>query len=81
MLVDPPTPEQLRTSFEHALQSIINGAKDIQSDTGLDDQTCEVLYALAAQPDPKRDTDITACRMEFARQLDGTHEKEGWNLG
>lgn len=80
MLLTPPTPERLRHTFEEVLGLIVNGAKGFRSDTGLDDQTCEVLYALAAQPNPKRDADIAACRMEFAKQLDGTHEREGWNV-
>ena len=63
-------------AFNRILDDIVAGRiSGVPDDTGLDEQTIEVLELLAAQPD-KIAADIAACRVEFARQLDGTHDVE-----
>lgn len=64
-------------SFNDVLDRIVAGELErVPSDTGIDQQTIDVLNLLAAQPDPKTPADIEACRIEFGRQLDGTHAEE-----
>lgn len=71
------TSEELTTTFNDVLDRIVRGdLQRVPSDTGIDQQTIDVLNALAAQPDRTLPTDIAACRIEFGRQLDGTHAEE-----
>ena len=73
----PATESQLRQRFSDILDGIVAGTlAGCPTDTGLDDETIAVLDLLARQPNPKRPADIAACRTEFARMLDGTHERE-----
>ena len=68
---------ELTEIFNEILDGIIEkGWDSCPSDTGLDDETREILNSLAAQPNPKRPVDIQACRTEFGRMLDGTHARE-----
>lgn len=77
MLIRPLTDDELRQVFTGVLDGIVNGTTQFcPTDTGLDGQTVSMLNRLGAQPDPKRPVDIAACRTEFARQLDGTHDRE-----
>ena len=72
-----PTQAELVRTFNGVLDGIVNGTTvGCPTDTGLDPQTVDILNLLAAQPNPKRPVDIAACRTEFARMLDGTHDVE-----
>ncbi len=69
-------PGDVVASFNRTLDSIVAGELTrVPSDTGLDQQTIDILNLLAAQQE-KLPTDIAACRAEFGRQLDGTHAEE-----
>lgn len=72
------TPQNsLVKDFNWVLNGIIKGEMlSVPTETSLDEQTTDVLNLLAQQPNPKRPADIRACRIEFARQLDGTHYRE-----
>lgn len=77
MLLKPPTIPELRITFNQVLNNIVAGnLAGCPSDTGLDQQTCDILNSLAAQPGKKKAVDILACRTEFVRMLDGTHARE-----
>lgn len=77
MRSEHPTEAQLVANFNSVLDRIVSGELfRVPSDTGLDQQTIDVLNALAAQPDRTLPSDIAACRTEFGRQLDGTHADE-----
>lgn len=68
---------EITANFNDILDGIVSGElAGCPTDTGLDDETIAVLDLLARQPMPKGAADIAACRTEFARQLDGTHERE-----
>lgn len=69
-------PQDITASFNRTLDRILDGTYTrVPSETGLDQQTIDALNSLAAQPD-KTPSDIEACRIEFGRQLDGTHAEE-----
>ena len=68
-------PNDPRTTFRQVIAGIIDGG-DCPSDTGLDQQTVDILRLLARQPGKKSPADIEACWIEFARMLDGTHARE-----
>jgi hypothetical protein len=69
-------PQDITASFNSVLDSIVAGELErVPSETGLDQQTIDILNLLAAQRE-KLPTDIAACRAEFGRQLDGTHAEE-----
>lgn len=73
----PLTDAQITANFNAVLDGIVSGALGgCPTDTGLDDETISILNLLARQPFPKTVADIAACRTEFGRQLDGTHERE-----
>lgn len=77
MRLRPPTEAELVASFNRVLDGIVAGVWGrCPSDTGLDDETIDILNLLAEQPDPKTPADIAACRTEFGRMLDGTHAIE-----
>lgn len=72
MLLKPPTPDQLRATFDRLLAAIGDGTiTSCPSDTGLDEQTIAALDAVAAGR-VSRD----AARSELARMLDGTHARQ-----
>ena len=73
----PVTDDEITANFNDVLDAIVAGSLErCPSDTGIDDETQDVLNLLAAQPNPKSPADIAACRTEFGRQLDGTHDIE-----
>ena len=77
MLLREPTDAELADTFNRMLDAIVAGHRiGCPSGTGLDEQTTDILNSLARQPMPKRPSDIAACRIEFARMLDGTHHAE-----
>jgi hypothetical protein len=66
----------LIAAFNRVLDDIVAGTiTSVPDDTGIDPETVEILELLAAQPE-KTTADIAACRSEFGRQLDGTHDAE-----
>jgi len=68
--------DELVSVFNTVLDSIVSGdLLAVPTDTGLSEQTVDVLNLLAAQK-VKRPRDISACRIEFARMLDGLHAAE-----
>lgn len=70
------TDDELKVVFNEILDGIVGGRmRSVPTDTGLDQQTVFILNLLAAQR-VKRPADIRACRIEFARMLDGTHAIE-----
>ena len=72
-----PSNAELVRTFNGVLDGIVNGTTvGCPTDTGLDPQTVDILNLLARQPDPKLAVDIAACRTEFGRMLDGTHDRE-----
>jgi len=76
MLSRHPTDEELVVIFNGVLERIVSGElAGCPTETGLDWQTSEMLNLLARQR-VKYPTDISACRIEFARMLDGTHARE-----
>ena len=76
-LLREPTEGEIVNEFNRILDAIVAGTEfGCPTDTGIDDETKQILDLLARQPDPKRPADIEACRIEFARQLDGTHAEE-----
>ena len=79
MYLKPPTREAIIKEFNTVLKGITDEKLvRVPTCTGLDRQTTDVLNLLAQQPNPKRPADIRACRIEFARQLDGTHAREDY---
>lgn len=67
-------------TFNDILDGIVAGGIDrCPAGIGIDIETMDILNSLALQPDPKRPSDIAACRTEFGRQLDGTHDREAEN--
>ncbi|MFI9406468.1 hypothetical protein [Nocardia sp. NPDC052316] len=72
MLLDHPTEDELRQSFDAALDAVRAGA-GISSDTGLDLRTVNALWEIAdAYPDIPEQL-IAAARAAFAGQLDGSN--------
>ncbi len=70
-------PSDPATDFEWVLDGIVGETLGgCPTDTALDYQTSDILNLLAAQTGRKKATDIVSCRTEFARQLDGTHDRE-----
>ncbi|MFF0489826.1 hypothetical protein ACWDSJ_08145 [Nocardia sp. NPDC003482] len=75
MREDHPSDDDLRREFERALDSVSRGA-GLTSESGLDDETENALWAIAdAHPDVPPDL-IEAARRVFAAQLDGTHARD-----
>ena len=73
----PPTQAELVITFNGILDDIVTGKTvGCPTCTGLDPETVDILNLLARQPNPKRPADIAACRTEFGRMLDGTHDRE-----
>ena len=73
----PRTDAEIVEILNRVLDAIVEGREEwCPSDTGLDDETRDMLNLRGQQPLPKRPVDIQACRTEFARQLDGTHDRE-----
>lgn len=71
------TDAQITANFNRVLDGIVSGElHGCPTDNGIDMETAEILNLLAAQPDPKSPADIVACRTEFGRQMDGTHDRE-----
>lgn len=71
------TDAQITANFNRVIDGIVSGElAGCPTDTGLDDETVSILNLLARQPDPKSPADIVACRTEFGRQMDGTHDRE-----
>ena len=76
MHLKPPTQAETVKEFNAVLDDIVAGKLvRCPTCTALDNQTTEILNLLALQP-KKLPADIRACRIEFARQLDGTHARE-----
>jgi hypothetical protein len=63
-------------TFNRFLDDIVKGNRRwVPTCTGLDGPTIAALNDLGAQK-KKRPVDIAACRVEFARMLDGTHARD-----
>jgi len=76
-LARQPTDAEVVEEFNRILDATVAGTEfGCLTDTGIDNETRDILNLLARQPDPKRPVDIQACRIEFARMLDGTHAPE-----
>lgn len=71
------TDDQLRTVFNDQLAAMLAGREQCVPDgIGLDEKTAAALEAVgAAAPNPPA-TIIQAARVEFGKQLDGTHVAE-----
>lgn len=67
-----PSEEQLRRNFERELESVSTGG-GLTSETGLDVETEEALWAIADAYPQVDDALIAAARRTFAAQLDGSH--------
>ncbi|MBF6171415.1 hypothetical protein [Nocardia blacklockiae] len=72
MREDRPSEDELRRNFERELESVRTGG-GLTSESGLDTETEEALWAIAdAHPDID-DELVAAARRAFAAQLDGSH--------
>ncbi|MGN2639482.1 hypothetical protein ACTD5D_25620 [Nocardia takedensis] len=72
MRLDQPSDEELRANFEELLASV-RGGGGLYSESGLDMETEETLWAIARAHPNVPDSLVEAARAEFARQLDGSH--------
>ncbi|WP_278264903.1 hypothetical protein [Nocardia sp. AG03] len=74
MRTDHPTEDEIRAEFEQMLDSVCGGG-GLRTDTGLDTETADALWAIArAHPRVTEDL-VRAARAEFAAQLDGSHRR------
>lgn len=74
MRINHPTDDELRENFEEMLQSVRRGG-GLWSDSGLDMETEEALWAIARAYTNVPDELVDAARAAFAGQLDGSHAR------
>ncbi|RDI46122.1 hypothetical protein [Nocardia mexicana] len=72
MREERPSDDELRRNFEQELESV-SGGGGLTSETGLDTETEEALWAVADAHPNIPDELIEAARRAFAGQLDGSH--------
>jgi hypothetical protein len=73
----PATQPEIIDQFNTLLDDMVDGRiTHCPNETDIDQQTQDVLNLLGGAPMPKLPADIQACRIEFGRQLDGTHAAE-----
>ncbi|WP_024800392.1 hypothetical protein [Nocardia sp. BMG51109] len=73
MREEDPSDDELRRNFERELRSVTTGG-GLTSESGLDSETEDALWAIAdAYPDIPA-TLIDTARATFAEQMDGTHD-------
>ncbi|MFD6391382.1 hypothetical protein [Nocardia sp. NPDC060259] len=74
MRTDHPAEDEIRANFDEMLASVCAGG-GLRTDTGLDNETTQALWAIArAHPQVPAEL-VTAARAEFAAQLDGSHRR------
>lgn len=74
MRIGHPSDDELRENFAEMLESVRNGG-GLRTETGLDTETEEALWAVArAYPDVPEEL-VEAARAAFAGQLDGTNAR------
>lgn len=77
MMLEPLSRKQIEANFNLMLQEAIDlGIGGEKTDTGVDPETQAAITAVAQgfpNPDPAL---IRNARKEFAKQLDGTHQRE-----
>ncbi|MFZ3498615.1 hypothetical protein ACODT5_36215 [Streptomyces sp. 5.8] len=67
-----PSQEQLRRNFESVLTNVLSG-RGVRTETGLDSQTEDALWAIARAHPNAPDTLVAAAYRAFAGQLDGSN--------
>ncbi|WP_194825902.1 hypothetical protein [Nocardia sp. XZ_19_231] len=74
MRTDYPTEDEMRANFEEMLASV-SGGGGLRTETGLDNETENVLWAISRVRPEAPEELVTAARVEFAAQLDGSHKR------
>lgn len=69
-----PTDDELRENFAEMLESVRRGG-GLRTETGLDMETEEALWAIARAYPDVADELVEAARAEFAGQLDGSNAR------
>ncbi|QBS42960.1 hypothetical protein [Nocardia sp. CS682] len=72
MLLDHPTEDELRHSFDEALDAV-RGGEGVATDTGLDVPTVAALWEIAEAYPSIPEQLVAAARAAFAGQLDGSN--------
>ncbi|MGI5219432.1 hypothetical protein [Nocardia sp. CA-290969] len=72
MRLNHPTREELIQNFDAELESVCSGG-GLRSETGLDMETDEALWAIARAYPEVSDELVEAARQAFAGQLDGSN--------
>ncbi|WP_024800377.1 hypothetical protein [Nocardia sp. BMG51109] len=67
-----PTDDELRQNFDEELASASSGG-GLHTETGLDSETQDALWAVARAYPEVTDDLLAAARTAFAGQLDGSH--------
>ncbi len=74
MRTDYPSEDEMRANFEQMLASVCGGG-GLRTETGLDNETEDALWAISrVYPHVPEDL-VTAARAEFGAQLDGSHKR------
>jgi hypothetical protein len=71
---DHPTDDELQENFAEMLESVRRGG-GLHTETGLDMETEEALWAIARAYPDVADELVEAARAAFARQLDGSNDR------
>jgi hypothetical protein len=74
MRTDYPTEDEMRANFEEMLASVCGGG-GLRTETGLDNETENALWAISRVHPRVPEELVTAARAEFAAQLDGSHKR------
>ncbi|MFC4124724.1 hypothetical protein [Nocardia rhizosphaerae] len=74
MRTDHPAEDEIRANFEQMLAAVCAGG-GLRTDTGLDNETEQALWAIASAHPDITDELVATARAEFAAQLDGSHRR------
>ncbi|MEU1952227.1 hypothetical protein ACH474_22065 [Nocardia rhamnosiphila] len=74
MRIGDPSDDELRENFAEMLESVRNGG-GLRTETGLDMETEDALWAIARAYPEVSDELVEAARATFAGQLDGTNAR------
>jgi hypothetical protein len=74
MRIGHPSDDELRENFAEMLESVRNGG-GLRTETGLDMETEDALWAIARAYPEVSDELVEAARATFAGQLDGTNAR------